>query len=69
MTTSFGGQGQFVIGSDGSLIDLDSLPHTYTYNGSNQLITESVTNTINTWVKTYTYTGSNLTSESVWVKQ
>lgn len=49
--------------------DPDSLAHTYTYNGSNQIATDTVNDGVNTYVKTYSYTGSNLTSETGWVKQ
>jgi hypothetical protein len=47
----------------------DSLPHVRTYNGSNQILTDTVTDGTNTWVQTYTYTGSNLTGLSAWVLQ
>jgi hypothetical protein len=49
--------------------DPDSLAHTYTYNGSSLILTDTVNDGVNTYVKTYGYTGSNLTSESGWVKQ
>lgn len=47
----------------------DALAHTYTYNGSGLLASDSCTNGTYTWVKTYSYTGMNLTGESAWVKQ
>jgi len=48
----------------------DALPHVYTYNGPNGAIdTDTCTNGTLTWKKTYTYTASNLTGESAWVKQ
>jgi YD repeat-containing protein len=61
---------ELVFDSTGSqLISPSSLAHTYGYDGSNNLITDTITDGVSTWVKTYTYTGSNLTSESAWVKQ
>ncbi|MFM0638092.1 hypothetical protein PQQ63_15425 [Paraburkholderia metrosideri] len=60
----------FVTDSTGQVqFDPDSLPASYTYDGSNRVLTESVTYGASVFVKTYTYTGSNLTSESAWVKQ
>lgn len=50
-------------------LDLGSLPHSYTYDGSNNLLTETVTKGNTAFVKTYTYSGGNLASESAWVKQ
>lgn len=52
-----------------TLISPDSLPHAYTYNASNQLIADTMTDGTNTWIKTFVYSGSNLTAESAWVKQ
>lgn len=49
--------------------DPDSMPHTYTYDGSGNIATDSVTDGTNTFKKTYTFTGSQLTSETAWVKQ
>lgn len=49
--------------------DPDSLAHTYAYNGSGQLTTDTVTDGSSTWVKTYTWSGSTMTNESEWVKQ
>lgn len=50
--------------------ETDNATHTYTYNGPNGAIdTDTVTNGANSWKKTYTYTGSNMTGESGWVKQ
>ncbi len=58
-----------VWGDPAGRFDTDALPHAYTYNTSGNVLTDTCTNGTNTWVKTYTYTGSNLTSESAWVKQ
>jgi hypothetical protein len=52
-------------------VNEDSWAHAYTYNGSNQMVTDTVVDPINgyTFVRTYTYTGGNLTNDSGWVKQ
>ncbi|HDR9075894.1 hypothetical protein [Burkholderia vietnamiensis] len=50
-------------------LDLGSLPHAYTYDVSGNLTTDTVTKGNQTFVKTYTYAGTQLTSESGWVKQ
>lgn len=63
------GNGGFALGSDGTTLDLNTLPHLYTYNVDGTLATESVTLGSNTWIKTYLYNAGNLVSESVWVKQ
>jgi len=39
----------------------------YTYNGSGNLLTEAITYAGSTYTRTYSYTGSNLTSVSAWV--
>jgi hypothetical protein len=50
--------------------DPDSLPHVYTYAGPGGLLdTDTCTNGKEVWKKTYTFTGSNMTGESGWVKQ
>jgi hypothetical protein len=43
--------------------------HTYTYDGSNNLKTDSVTDGANTWVKTFVYENGYQVSDSGWVKQ
>lgn len=48
--------------------DFQYLPRTLTYDGNNNVQTEVVTKAPNTWTKTYTYTGINLTAISAWVK-
>lgn len=58
----------YVTASDGTQLDLDSLEHTYGYSGS-VLTSDTVTYLGNTYVKTYVFTGSNLTFESRYVKQ
>lgn len=42
---------------------------TFTYDGSNNLETATVMDGTDTWVRTYVYTGGNMTSDSGWVKQ
>lgn len=42
---------------------------TFTYDASNNLETATITDGTNTWVRTYTYTDGNQTSDSGWVKQ
>jgi hypothetical protein len=48
--------------------DPDSLAWSATYNGDATIATETVTNGVNTWTRTYTYTTGNLTGRTVWVK-
>lgn len=43
--------------------------HVFTYDDSGNLITDSVTNGVNVWIKSYTYTPSGPASDSGWVKQ
>jgi YD repeat-containing protein len=50
-------------------LDLDSLPHAYTYDGSGNLTSETVMKGTVAFVKTYTWSGTNLMSETAWVKQ
>lgn len=59
------------------VIDLDTagnpvptyLASVFTYDVSNNLETETITNGPDVWVKTFTYTLGNQTSDSGWVKQ
>lgn len=61
---------ELVFDSSGSrLISPPSMAHTYGYDGSNNLITDTITDSTGTWIKTYTYSGTTLTGESAWVKQ
>lgn len=55
--------------STGAWFDSNECTHTYAYNGSGQLATDTATNAANTWVKTYSYTAGNLSGISKWVKQ
>lgn len=43
--------------------------HTFGYDGSGNLTTDTVTNGTDTWIRTYTWTGAALSSDSGWVKQ
>lgn len=52
-----------------SNVNPDDYAHTYGYDGSGNLTTDTFTNGTTTWVKTYTYTSGNLTGESAWVAQ
>lgn len=56
--------------SDGNMVDPDSAAHTYTYSGG-LIATDSFVDAVtgNTYTKTYTWSGSSMTSESKWVKQ
>lgn len=51
------------------ILDPSAFPHTYGYDGSNNLITDTFSDGTSTWVKTFTYTSGNMTGESNWVKQ
>lgn len=43
--------------------------HTYTYDDSNNLKTDTVTDGASTWVKTYEWMAGALSGDSGWVKQ
>jgi len=53
----------------GAPVNDDALSHAYAYNASGQLISDTATDGTSTWVKTYSYTGNNLTAETKWVEQ
>lgn len=55
--------------SDGAILQLDELAQVLAYDGSNNLTSITVTTGGATYIQTLTYTGSNLTGISVWVKQ
>lgn len=57
------------VGSDGVVLDLNSLAQTLAYNADGTINTITVTSGGNTYVQTMTYTGGNLTGISAWVKQ
>lgn len=54
-----------------STFNPDECSHSYGYDGSGNLTTDTAIDPIqgHTYVKTYTYTGTQLTAESGWVKQ
>lgn len=43
--------------------------HTFTYDTSGNLVTDTVTDGVSSWVRTYTYSGGVQTTDSGWVKQ
>lgn len=43
--------------------------HIFTYDGSGNLVTDTVTDGASTWVRSYTYTPSGPETDSGWVKQ
>lgn len=43
--------------------------HEFTYDGSGNLVTDTVTDGVNTWVRTYVWTNGAQTGDSGWVKQ
>lgn len=50
-------------------LNLDGIPQTYVYNADGTLNYIQVTQGVNTWRQTYTYTGGKITGISAWVKQ
>lgn len=55
--------------STGAAVNPDSWAHTFAYNGTGLLLTDTATDGTSTWVKTYSYTSGMLTGETKWVKQ
>lgn len=53
------------------VFDPEGCTHAYGYDGNGNLTTDTAVDHIqgHTYVKTYTYTGTQLTGESPWVKQ
>lgn len=43
--------------------------HNFAYDGSGNLTTDTVTDGAATWVRTYTYTATGVSTDSGWVKQ
>jgi hypothetical protein len=58
-----------VVDSTGSCVNPDSWSHVYGYDASNQMITDTGTDGVGIWVKTFSYTAGNLTGETKWVRQ
>lgn len=58
-----------VLDNTGEQVAIDSLAQTLTYNGPNGAVdTIAATNGSNTWTQTFTYTDSNITGISQWVR-
>jgi hypothetical protein len=57
------------LASDGNLIYSNCAAVTYGYDGSGNLTTETLSQYGANYVKTYTWTGGKLVTESLWVKQ
>lgn len=55
--------------TDGNIIYPNCAAEAYGYDGSGNLITETLTQYGATYVKTYTWTAGKMTAESLWVKQ
>ena len=58
----------FVLAANGDFLPLDSLAHTYTYDGGGNKLTDTVVYNAASYRKTFVYTGGNCTSESAWEK-
>lgn len=62
--------GESVQSSTGFWIEVETLPHVYTYNTDGTVSTDTITDGKNTWVKSFTYaTNGMLQNESAWVRQ
>jgi hypothetical protein len=57
------------LATDGTVLDLNSLAQTLSYNGNNTVNYIQVTLNDNTYRQTFGYTNGNLTSVSEWIKQ
>lgn len=57
-----------VVDDEGTTIDVDSMSHVLGYTAGN-LTTDTVTDGVDTWVQTFTYTDGVVTAISEWVKQ
>jgi hypothetical protein len=58
----------FATATDNTQLDLDSLPVTLGYTGSN-LTTLTIVYRENTYIQTLTYSGANVVTISNWIKQ
>lgn len=54
--------------TDGNPVPINK-PHAFTYDDGGNLLTDTVTDGDDSWVRTYTWSGTNKTSDSGWVKQ
>lgn len=66
-TPNIGPNGE--LASDGNSIYPNCAAVAYAYDGSGNLITETVSQYGGTYVKTYTWSGGRITLESLWVRQ
>ena len=57
------------VASDGSIINIDSLPKTLAYNADGTLNYTQVTDGTSVWRQTLTYTSGRVSAISEWVKQ
>lgn len=58
-----------VLDSTGQPFSLDACAHTYGYNASGLIVTDTATDGATSWVKTYTYNATaQLTGETNWVR-
>lgn len=58
-----------IVTDPGLAFDPDKMDQTFAYDGSGNLITITITDGINTWVKTFTYVDSAIATVSDWVLQ
>jgi hypothetical protein len=58
-----------IIANDETYLPIGSLAHTYGYDGSGNLITDTVSYNNHTYIQTFTYSGSQLTGVSLYVRQ
>ncbi len=56
------------VDTDGNVVPTNRA-HTFTYDGSGNLVTDTVSDGTSTWVRTYTYQMGAQVSDSGWVKQ
>lgn len=56
----------FVIATDGQYLPIDSLPHAYTYDGSGNMLTDTVTYNGVSYVKTRTFVSNRVATETAW---
>lgn len=61
---------QTVIDNLGSEVPVSSYPQTFVYNSAGQLTQQIATDPSSQaqWTQTFTYSGSNLTQQSTWVR-
>jgi YD repeat-containing protein len=70
-----GGSGSSSVSNANNDLDTTGSPvptykaHAYTYDDSGNIKTDTVTDGVNTWVRTYAYVQGQLASDSGWVKQ